>query len=185
MASSVTVPGPGGSTITQTFGNTFNQQLAQSISNALQAALSASNLFIQTTSGGLAPTNTSGKVGELLIEPNTTSGVTVPASANYSFVIDNSAGPDTIYGSPGLSIMGGGGAHTIVDPAVITLGDTTSGSTNNITISGSGDNVAVGNGTNTLTGTGSGTMSGGTGTNTFRDQGIYIINSQGAGDTVV
>lgn len=184
MASSVTVPGPGGTSITQTFGNTFNTQLAQSISNALQVALSASNLTVVGASAGLAPDNTSGKIGELVIPAGFTGSITVPASANWTYVIDNSNGPDTIFGNAGLSIMTGGGTHTVVDPAVVTLGDTTTGSFNNITITGSGDNVAVGNGTNTLTGTGSGTMSGGTGTNTFIEQGSYIVNSQGAKDTV-
>src|SRR5690242_4512749 len=108
MSGSVSVPGPDGSTITQTFSNSFNSSLAQSIAQALAAANSANNLFIQTITGSAAPpTNTSGKIGELVIEPGTKVDVTVPASANYSFVVDNTGGGDTIHGSPGLSIMGG------------------------------------------------------------------------------
>jgi hypothetical protein len=187
MSGSVTVPGPNNTTITQTFSNSFNSTLAQNIADALAAASKADDLFIATVGGGgTFPTNTSGKIGELVVESGFTGSVNVPAGANYAFLVDNSAGPDTIFGSPGLSIMGGGGIHTIIDPAVITLGDTASGSTNNVTVTGVGDDVAVGNGTNTLTGTGSGTMSGGFGINTFVESGgaSYLINSQGFQDTI-
>ncbi len=185
---SVSVPGPGGTTITQTFSNSFNSALAKSIADALANAANKGDLFIQTVTGSVsAPVNDSGKIGELVVIPGSIGDVTVPSGSNYSFVVDNSAGPDTIHGStPGLSIMGGGGTHTIIAPALITLGDTSSGSSNAVTITGAGDNVAVGNGTNTLTGTGSGTMSGGFGNDTFIEVGgaSYLINSQGFGDTI-
>ena len=181
---SVTVPGPNGSSITQTFGNDFNLALAQSIANALRSASDSGNLFQATTDGSAAvPAVPGGKIGELIVEPGA-AGRSISVPASYSYVVDTSFG-DTIFGSPNQSIMGGGGDHAIIDPAAIVLGDTSSGSTNNITITGAGDNVAVGNGINTLTGTGSGTMSGGTGTNKFNALGNYLINSQGlGGDTV-
>ena len=177
---SVTVPGPGNSTITQTFSNEFNLALAQNIAAALAAASAAGSLDIQTTDGSSAlPPVAPGKIGELVIEPGTAT-TTIPASAGYSFVVDLASG-DTIFGSPALSIMGGSGnSHTIVDPAIITLGD----GTNVVTVSGAGDNVAVGNGLDTLTGIGSGTISGGTGTDDFILQGSYVVNSQGKNDTI-
>lgn len=48
MSGSVTVPGPNNSTITQTFSNDFNSALARSIADALAAASSATNLFVQS-----------------------------------------------------------------------------------------------------------------------------------------
>jgi Ca2+-binding RTX toxin-like protein len=182
---SVTVPGPNGTTITQTFSNAFNAQLAQSIADALAAAKAAGTLDVETTNGaGALPPVPAGKIGELVIEPGTTS-VTIPVSSGYSFVVDLSSG-DTIFGSAGLSILGGdsvagvGSTHTLVDPAVIALGD----GNNVVTLTGAGDNIAVGNGNNTLTGTGSGTLTGGTGTDDFIVVGSYIVNSNGTKDTI-
>jgi Ca2+-binding RTX toxin-like protein len=185
--SSVTVPsGNNGTHTTQTFNNQFNLALAQSISDALAAALHVNDLLVTpiTVSGGTIPPASTDFTNELYIAPSVTGGITVPSG--YQFVVDDSAGPDTIFGSPGLSIIATGGDHTIVDPAVISLGDTSSGSINVVTVSGAGDNVAVGNGSNTITGTGSGTMSGGTGTNLFIESigGTYFVNSQGLRDTV-
>jgi hypothetical protein len=189
---SVTVPsGNGNQQTTLTFGNNLNLALAQNIANAIRAAQDNHDLFVGKVlpSGNVQPNDT-GKIGELFITDSGGSTISVPASANYSFVVDNSLGPDTIFGSPNLSIMGGGGQHTIVDPAVIAMGDdNASGGVNsdNITVTGAADDVAVGNGTNTLTGTGSGTLSGGFGANTFIESlaGSYLINSQGTQDNVV
>jgi len=170
MSGSVSVPGPGGSTITQTFSNTFNNALAKSIADALANAANTGDLRVRSYDGtGAIPTPVSGKTNELVLDLPAGSVVTVPAG--YAFLIDNSPGPDTIYGSPNMSIMGGGGTHTVIDPAAIALGDTSTGSSNVVTVTGAGDNVAVGNGTNTITGTGSGTMSGGTGNGTFIEVG--------------
>jgi hypothetical protein len=138
---SVTVPGPDGSSIVQTFDNGFNSVLAQNIAKALNAAFDDGNLFQATTDGSAAvPTVPGGKVGELIVEPGA-AGRSISVPAGYSYVVDTGLGPDTIFGSPNQSIMGGGGTHTIIDPAAIVLGDTSSGSTNNITITGAGDNV--------------------------------------------
>jgi Ca2+-binding RTX toxin-like protein len=152
MSGSVSVPGPGGSTITQTFSNTFNNALAKSIADALANAASHNDLFIQTVTGSVsAPVNNSGLIGELVIIPGSTGDVTVPAGANYSFVIDDSTGPDTIHGSTNLSIMGGAGVHTIIDPAIITLSDNAIG---NVTLTNAGDTVAAGDGAATVNATG-------------------------------
>jgi hypothetical protein len=180
MSGSVSVPGPGGSTITQTFSNAFNNALAKSIADALANAANTGELRVRSYDGtGAIPTPVSGKTNELVLDLPANSIVTVPAG--YAYLIDNSPGPDTIYGNPGLSIMGGLGSHTIIDPAVIALGDS-----NTVTVTGVGDNVAVGNGTNVITGTGSGTLSGGTGNDTFIEKGgaSYLINSNGFGDTI-
>jgi hypothetical protein len=151
MSGSVSVPGPNGSSITQTFSNTFNNALAKSIADALANAANQGDLFIQTVTGSVsAPVNTSGKIGELVVIPGSDGSVTVPSGANYSFVVDDSAGPDTIFGSTSLSIMGGAGIHTIIDPAVITLSDNAIG---NITLTNSGDTIAAGNGAATVNAT--------------------------------
>jgi hypothetical protein len=151
MSGSVSVPGPNGSSITQTFSNNFNNALAKSIADALANAASQGDLFIQTVTGSVsAPVNNSGKIGELVVIPGSTGDVTVPSGANYSFVVDNSAGPDTIHGSTSLSVMGGDGIHTIIDPAIITLSDNAIG---NITLTNTGDTVAAGNGAATVNAT--------------------------------
>lgn len=190
----VTVPGStSGSTLTLTFLNTFNTALANAISSALGAASLAGTLNVITANndgaGGatLSGSAISGDVNELLILPGFTGAISVPASAGFQYVIDDSTGSDTVYGSPSLSIAGAGGAHWVFDPAVITLGDTSAGSTNIVSTTGAGDNVAVGDGTNTVVGTGGGTISGGTGQNTFdvsTATGVYTINSIGQGDSV-
>src|SRR4051812_16083716 len=145
MSGSVTVPGPAGSTIAQTFGNDFNQALAQNIANALAAASKATNLDVVTIGGAspVVPTAPNdGKVHELVLNPGTTGTITVAASKGWNFVVDNSLGADTIFGSPAVSIFGSGGEHTIVDPAVIALGDVVNLNSNSATLTGAGDNVA-------------------------------------------
>jgi Ca2+-binding RTX toxin-like protein len=177
MSGSITVPGGGGTTITQTFSNTFNQALAKSIADALAAANSARDLFITTVSGsGTAPPNNSGKLGELVIEPGTTGSVSVPAGlTGYQFVVDDSAGPDTIFGSPGQSIMAGAGIHTIVDPSVITLSDNAIGT---VTLTGAGDTVAAGNGAATVDATAANEV-------ILGGAGALFGNLAGAGDSLI
>jgi Ca2+-binding RTX toxin-like protein len=150
---SVSVPGPGGTTITQTVSNSFNSALAKSIADALANAANKGDLFIQTVTGSVsAPVNDSGKIGELVVIPGSIGDVTVPSGSNYSFVVDDSVGPDTIHGSTSLSIMGGAGVHTIIDPAVITLSDNAIG---NVTLTNGGDTVAAGDGAATVNATAS------------------------------
>lgn len=200
MSGTVTIPSSG-ATISLSFGNSQNQSLAQKIANAIafqnDTLIGGSGLFVATVSGsggvGVAfPTNTvSGLPGELIIPAGYTGAVSIGAGDHYDYIIDESAGADTIFGFAGASIIAGGGTHTIVDPSAVVLGDTAAGSTNVVTTSGAGDNVAVGNGSNTVTGLAHGTISGGLGVNTFdltgQDTAGYVINSQGAGaaDTVL
>ncbi len=186
MSGSVSVPGPDGSTITQTFSNSFNNALAKSIADALANAASQNDLFIQTVTGSVsAPVNNSGKIGELVIVPGSTGDVTVPSGANYSFVVDNSTGPDTIHGSTSLSIMGGAGIHTIIDPAIITLSDDAIG---DITLTNAGDTVAAGDGAATVNATGNGeAVLGGGGKLTASVSGIgsEVVGGAGALTAVV
>ena len=142
---SVTVPGTGGTPITQTFDNQFNLALAQNIAAALAAA--GANLDVVSI-GGASPAvpnaPVDGKVHELIIAAGTTGSITIPASAGWDFLIDNSGGGATIFGSPNLSIMGACGSETIVDPKVIALGDSaTTVNAAAVTLTGAGDNLAV------------------------------------------
>jgi len=178
MSGSVSVPGPGGSTITQTFSNSFNSQLAQSISKALQDAQAAGTLTVTSaTSSGLAPPPASGSPGDnelfVTLAPNGT--VTVPAG--YGYVVDNSTGPDTIFGSPGQQILVGPGQHTIIDPTSVVLSDSAFGV---VTLTGVGDVVAAGNGAATVNAKGANeSVLGGAGT-LFAN-----ITGSASGDTVV
>lgn len=192
--SGVTVQGTTSSSpVTHTYNNTQNQALAQQISNAIAQANNDGTLFVQNYSAdhGTLPTVPAGKVGELIIDG--TGGyndVTVPAS--YSYVVTNNTAstPITVHGSPNTSIFGGGNSVTVIDPAAITLGDTSSGSTNVIALTPADApyNAAVGNGHNTVYAGGSGTVSGGTGTNQLNagsGTGSNLLISQGVNDTIV
>ena len=174
MSGSVTVPSGTSTPITQNYSNTFNSALAKSIADALAAASQQTNLFIQTVNGsGSVPSNTvTGSTGELVIEPGTTGAVSVDGS--YQYIVDNSAGPDTIFGSPGQSIMAGPGVHTIVDPAAITLSDDAIG---NVILTGINDSVAAGNGAATVAATAANEFVLGGG-------GALFVNVTGSSDSV-
>src|SRR5689334_19944895 len=105
---SVSVPGPDGSTITQTFSNTFNSALAKSIADALANAANADTLNVASYDGkGSIPAALADKTNELVINLPANTAISVPAG--YAYLVDDGAGPDTIFGTSGLSIMGGGG----------------------------------------------------------------------------
>jgi hypothetical protein len=176
MSGSVSVPGPNGSTVTQTFSNSFNSQLAQSISKALLDAQAAGTLTVTSaTSSGLVPSPVSGlpSNNELFVSLPPNGSVTVPAG--YGYVVDNSPGPDTIFGSPGQQILVGSGQHTIIDPTSVVLSDNAIGV---VTLTGAGDTVAAGNGAATVNARAANEAVLGGG-------GALFSNLSGSGDTLI
>ena len=123
---SVTVPGTNGSTITEVYGNPNSARLAQQISDALGAALSAHSLLVTAAPNpGFtipAPTTNPGGIDELVISAG---GVySIPAATggapDYLVILNNTA-PVTIFGGPNNTIMGGSGPVTIIDPATVVV----------------------------------------------------------------
>jgi Ca2+-binding RTX toxin-like protein len=189
---SVTIPGSGSSTITETFGSQANQQLAIQIGNALASASAGGVLTVTTVPGGgnvpLPPAALgAGGVNELVI--NAAGSYTIPAATagapDYVVVIDpTTTGGVTIHGASDSSIWGGNANVTIVDPAVIALGEEAGNAV--VTINGSNDVLAGNNLNDTLTAAGvAGSIAGGTGTNLFVDLGANdTISAQGTSDTI-
>ena len=183
---SVTVPGTS-TPISQTFDNTQNNATAQQIANAIAQANNDSTLFIATYSGSTTPTVPAGDVGELIVDgsPGYTN-VTVPSSYSYVVTNNTTSNPITIHGTASTSIIGGDGTVTVIDPAVIALGNG-----NNIvalTPSDAPYTASMGDGDNTVYAGGSGTVSGGTGSNQLNagyGTGSNLLIAQGTDDTVV
>src|SRR6185503_1839449 len=99
---SVTVPGPNGSTITEHFAGPINLQLAEQIAAALAAASTAGSLNITTTPAGVSPppppANPAG-LNELVIDSG--GDYTIPAGSagapDYVVIVDSIAAV-TIHG---------------------------------------------------------------------------------------
>ncbi len=186
---SVTIPGTGSSTITETFGNTANLQLATQIRDALVSASAGGRLNVTTTASLNVPgpplLTTAAQINELVITAG--GDYTIPAGSagapDYVVVLDSLA-PVTIHGSPNTSILGGLANVTIIDPADIVLSEQNGNS--QATITGVGDKLVGNNQNDTLTAAGvAGSISGGIGTNVFIDLGSNdTISAQGNNDTI-
>ena len=191
MSELVTVPGPHGTTVNQTFSNFNNNAIALQIANAIAAASTLGALSITTVSGGPTvpnpPSNTvTGAVNELVI---TAGGVySIPAGSkgapDYAVVLNNTA-PVTIFGSPNTSVWGGASQVTIVDAAITTLSE----GAGNVaaTLTGAGEVLAGNNQSDTLTAAGKAeTISAGAGANLLIASGANdTISAQGTNDTLV
>jgi Ca2+-binding RTX toxin-like protein len=148
-----------------TFAGTANLGLAHQIANALAAASSSSALtIVNYTGGSTIPPVTSG-TEELVLNATVTGAVTVPAAASgVSEVLvlpENDTNPVTIYGTPNLSIIGGGSNVTIIDPAVIDIGTNstiTSADAVTVTAADGPYTVAMGTGNESVVASGSGTI---------------------------
>ena len=163
MATTTVPGGPGGPTLTFTFGSSAGLTVAQQIANALGAASSAGTLTQTTVAGGASgsltiPTVGGGRTSDLIIE----SAPTVPTTVTGSGVVtDNSPTPSTITAGPGVTLLVG-----------------TSGGV--FTATGTGAEIGAFGGSNTITASGSGeTIGGGTGSN------LLVLPSGSSGDTVV
>jgi Ca2+-binding RTX toxin-like protein len=182
----VTVPGTGGSTIAETFDNQANFALAQQIANALAAAQNAGSLTVTTaTGGGLVPPPAGPGTNELIIQGG--GDYTVPSGAGgtgYIVVLDTTD-PVMIHGTPNMSVWGGAGPLTIIDPAAIAIGEGAGDAV--ATISGTGDVLAGNNQNDTLTAYGvAESIAGGTGSNMLLAFGANdTISAQGKADTLV
>ena len=166
MSGTVTVPGVS-SNISLSFTGTANLGLANQIANALAQASADSTLTTVDYDGGSSiPVLPSGSTEELVLSPTVSGSITVPAAASgvtEVLVIQNNL-PITIHGSPGLEIIGDGANVTIIDPAIIDLGD--NGSTTNtdsvtVTQANSPYIVTMRTGTESVFASGSGTIFGG------------------------
>ena len=189
---SVTVPGTNGSTITHTYGNQFNQILAQQISNALAAANSAHDLTITSTAGGVSPpvppaVSAPGGINELIISSG--GDYTIPAGqspgSDYVVVL-NSTSPVTINGAPNTTILGGSGPTTIIDPAVVAIAEEAGSAIANLTISDPGAVLAGNNSNDQLAAFGANqSIAGGSGANNLFALGTGdTISSSGLRDTL-
>ncbi len=123
----VTVPGTGGSTIGEGFGNSSNLALAQQIANALAAASGAGKLQVTTASSTTVspPPSNPGGVNELIINAGgdyTVPGGSPPGTPDWVVILDSTAAV-TIHGSPNMSVWGGLNTDTIIDPAAIVLSE--------------------------------------------------------------
>ena len=185
MAGSVTIPGSGASTVSQTFGNTNNVLIAQQIANAIAAASTSGGLNVTVPGPGNTvpdppPNSVTGGVNELVI---TAGGVySIPAGSkgapDYLVVLENAA-PVTIFGSPNTSIWGGGSQVTIVDPAVTALSEGAGNAV--VTLTGAGDILAGNNQDDTITAAGNAeSISAGTGNNLLFVSGSHdTVSAQG------
>ena len=179
----VTVPGPGGTSVSLSFTGTANIGLAQQIANALAAASGAGTLVTGSPinyTGGSIPLGTPGQTEELVLNASVSGSFTVPPAASgvteVLILPPDDTNAITIHGSPNLSILGGGGNVTVIDPDVIDLGN--DGSTTNTdlvvaTFADSPYEIIMRAGNESVIASGSGTIFGSTG----RDS----INLLGAG----
>jgi Ca2+-binding RTX toxin-like protein len=188
---SVTVPGSNGPGNSATFGNQFNQALAQQISNALAAANFANALNITTAAGGVSPpvppaVTTPGGINELVISSG--GDYTIPAgqsSGSDYVVLLNTTSPVTVHGAPNTTIFGGLGSTTVIDSAVVTIAEEAGNAIANLTSSDSA--VLAGNNSNDqLTAFGANqSIAGGTGANNMFALGTGdTIRSSGSRDTL-
>jgi Ca2+-binding RTX toxin-like protein len=192
---SVTVPGPGSSSITTTYTNSVAGSVAQQIANALATASLSGSLNVQTVSGsGTPPAPTPGKVNELIVGSVTGGVITVPsgpASTTGYVVVVNSTQPETIYGGPNTTVLGGSSNITIIDPATITLSDVNSSTPGGndvvmLTATDTGAIAAGNSGNDTIAALGANqSIAGGSGTNVLFDFGTNdTISAQGRNDTI-
>jgi Ca2+-binding RTX toxin-like protein len=187
--SSITVPGSGGSPISETFDNPTNAALAQQIANALAVASKAGTLNVTTASSTSvpAPPSNPGGVNELIINAGgsyTVQGGSSPATS-WAVILD-SAAPVTVHGSANTTVWGGLNTDTIViDPSAIVLSESAGDAA--VTVTGTGDVVAGNNHNDTLTAAGNAqSIAGGTGSNLFFSLGSNnTISAAGHGDTLV
>ncbi len=161
----VTVPGPT-STIALTFAGKANIGLAQQIANALAAASTGGTLDIVNYTGGLvSPPPVGTTYEELILNASVTGAVTVPAApsgvAEVLVLPEGDTNPITVYGTPNLSIIGGGSNVTIIDPSVIDIGtNSTPSSADAVTVTAADGpyTVAMGTGNESVFASGSGTI---------------------------
>jgi len=173
MSSTVTVPGPSGTSIAAVYDNTFNAALANQIAGALAAASAGGSLAIDGTyTGGTPPTVPPGTtIQELILSPTVSGSISVTGGTVPEVLVLQNDNPITIFGSPGLSVMGGGANVTFIDPSITTFADSIPGNGTSpdqlvsVTSADSPYQVAMPNGLETVFGSGSGTIAGGTGTN--------------------
>jgi len=196
MSGTVTVPGLSGGTISLPFLGTANLGMAQQIANALAAAKTAGSLNVVAFNNGAPPVlgGTPGQTDELALSPTVTGSVTVPAAPSgvTEVLVVNNTNPVTIYGNPGLEVIGGNGNVTVIDPATIDFGgNTTTNGPDAVTVSAADSpyTVIAGPGAvESVVGLGSGTIYGGTGGDLINVSGSsganMIISEAASGDTV-
>ncbi len=180
-----TIPGSG----------TLNVTLQNQIASAILAAATApgAHLFTATVPASSGPSVPAvpgqiGTVAEALITD--AGGNSYAFNSNYSYILDNATGIDTISVAPGTGIISGtvGGVFNLVGGDTVALG----GGNNLVQSSIAGpfpqpDYVAAGGGNDTITEGIGGTIAGGGGTNVLSGTstaGSLLIISSGAGDTV-
>jgi Ca2+-binding RTX toxin-like protein len=182
MSDSVTIPGAGTATITGSFDNTANLQLAKQIRDALVFASHNAGLTVSVAGSTTVPppsNTTPGALNELVI--NAGGDYTIPAGSggapNYIVVIK----PDinervTIHGAPNSTVLGGNPNVTIVNSAAIALDEAAINAS--VTLNGAGDVLAGNNNNDTLTAAGvAESISGGaTGSN--------LLIATGSNDTI-
>ena len=162
-----TVPGAGGSIITYNLNTAQNAAVAQSIANALAAALGGGTLNVATYAGGSTGPAVPGFTNELVIAPSS-SGGTVAVPVGYTFAADSTGGGAfTITGAQ--NFIGSNGSLNLTNIAGAGIDSIAAGDGADLfaLVAGSTYDVAAGNGSDTFFGNGSGTMAGGTGSNLF------------------
>lgn len=179
---SVTVPGTAWS---GTFNNANNFALAQQIANSLVEANRLGNLVVTQYNGGTEPPPpTPGKLNELVLGSAVSGQMTVPGGSDgtgYVVVVDTDQ-PMTITGSANMSILGGTGQVTVIDPGAVALADTNSStpganSTVNLMPTDIGAVVAGNDGNDQMAAFGANqSIAGGTGSNN-----MFAL---GSGDTI-
>src|SRR5208283_35900 len=168
LSGSVTVPGVTSTpSITLSFIGTANLGLAQQIASALAAAQTGATLDVANYTGGALPPVPSGDTTqELVLSPTVSGAAVVPAAASgvTEVLVLQNTNPVTVYGSPGLEVIGGAANVTVIDPTYIDLG--ADGSTTNtdlvsVTQADTPYVVTMRAGTETVFASGSGTIFGG------------------------
>jgi hypothetical protein len=166
--------------------------LAHQIANALAAAGGSSTLDVVPYSGGPLPPVPSGDtIQELVLSPTVSGVVSVPAAASgvtEVLVIQNTQ-PITVYGAPGLEILGSTANVTIIDPTIIDLAaNGSSTNTDSVTLTAADTLFSVamraGHETVVAQGGGSGTINGGSVAdliNLTADSGNILVVSDAAG----
>ena len=123
---SVTVPGPGGSTITTTYNNAVGNSVAQQIANALAMASQTGSLSITSVSGSTTPPPpTPGVLNELVLGSVTGGQITIPSgpAGTTGYVVGLTGAARDHHGRPNTTIVGGSGNVTVIDPATIVVSD--------------------------------------------------------------
>lgn len=167
---SVTVAGSNNQVFQINYNSTDVSGYAQSLANTINAAVKSGQLSTFTYTGGAtAPGPATGTGGQVVIGSVPGSAISIPNTD--SVIVDNAAGPSSIFGGSAVSaLIAGSGGLTFVSGVPVGVENIVAGDTANYIVTantgGGTYNIATGAGNDTVgVFTGNSTVNAGTGSN--------------------